>query len=183
MCICAFALFTDQFYRGVLSHTEAAQMGQLCCFWVLALGSILSHFQEHVRNLEFLSQRHTVAFTRGCGLASEEEEEEPDTQQQQQEDWECLWGYFRQHVGIGFGGLVAVALASLIAFCDIGGDGHLAAMKVMLASPLMLICCDRFVVSCSGQFARQPVGALPVLHLHYAFQCKRVLFGILRAKA
>jgi hypothetical protein len=36
----------------------------------------------------------------------------------------------------------------------------MAAMKVMLASPLMLICCDRFVVSCSGQFARQLVHSL-----------------------
>jgi hypothetical protein len=63
-------------------------------------------------------------------------------------------------MGIGFGGLVAVALASSIAFCDIGGDGHMAAMKVMMALPLMLICCDRFVVSCSGQFARQLVHSL-----------------------
>ena len=88
-------------------------------------------------------------------------EGEPGTQQQQQqEDWELLWGYFRQHVGIDFGGLVAVALALSIALCDVGRDRHMAAMKVMLASPLMLISCDRFVVSCSGQFVRQLVHSL-----------------------
>ena len=63
-------------------------------------------------------------------------------------------------MGIDFGGLVAVALALSIALCDVGGDRHMAAMKVILASPLMLISCDRFVVSCSGQFVRQLVHSL-----------------------
>jgi hypothetical protein len=135
-------------------------MGQMGCFWVLLLGSMLSHFQEYVKNFEFLSQRHTVAITRGCKLASEEEEPDTQQQQQQQEDWELLWGYFRQHAGTDFGGLVAVAFVLSIALCEIGGDRHMAAMKVMLASPLMLISCDRFVVSCSGQFARQLVHSL-----------------------
>jgi hypothetical protein len=70
----------------------------------------------------------------------------------------------------------------LIAFCDIGGGrahgGDESAIGLAAHADMLRPFRRELLWP-----VRPAAGALPVLHLHNAFQCKRVLFGIFRAKA
>jgi hypothetical protein len=93
------------------------------------------------------------------------------------------YGSIVGHVGVDFDGLVAVALASSIVLCKIGRDGHMVVMAEdaigLTAHADMLRSFRRELL----QTVRPTGGALAVLRLHNALQCKRVLFCIFRSKA
>jgi hypothetical protein len=122
---------------------------------------MLSHFQEYVRKTDFMSRQYRTsvrATTKpGCSGCDEEDEDI-----QQQHDWEMLLEYCRDHIGGGggYGGLVAAALVPSIVLCDTDWNRHTLALKMLLLSPLALVACDRFVVSCSGPRARLAVHSL-----------------------
>jgi hypothetical protein len=183
---CMLAYFSFHNCTGLATSPALAWTEAVWCFWISAIGFVLSHFQAHVRNVEFTSRHHSLttgtsdasggaAAKAGRGsITRQEEEQEKEEQEQkdddgngdaqQQHDWEMLLEYCRDHIGggadVGYGGLVAAALASAVILCDTGWNRHMLAFKVLLLSPLLLVACDRFVVSCSGRFARRAVHSL-----------------------